>query len=122
MDELKDRELLPLILQNVFGILQRIPNGRRVFPERIIPRLKEVFGIGSGKGATERDSKKDAGLMVVLDNMNLIADSCSGMEFKDGTICQWKPLSLYLTFISRYSTPDSARAGFSHTLFGGCFP
>ncbi|KAJ5704712.1 hypothetical protein N7536_000401 [Penicillium majusculum] len=83
MDELKDRELLPLILQNVFGILQRIPNGRRVFPERIIPRLKEVFGIGSGKGATERDSKKDAGLMVVLDNMNLIADSCSGMEFKD---------------------------------------
>ncbi|KAJ5402930.1 uncharacterized protein N7487_008826 [Penicillium crustosum] len=83
MDELKDRELLPLILQNVFGILQRIPNARRVFPERIIPRLKEVFGIGSGKGAAERDSKKDAGLMVVLDNMNLIADSCSGMEFKD---------------------------------------
>ncbi|KXG52308.1 Armadillo-like helical [Penicillium griseofulvum] len=83
MDELKDRELLPLILQNVFGILQRIPNGRRVFPEKIIPRLKEVFGAGSGKGATERDSKKDAGLMVVFDNMKLIADNCSGMEFKD---------------------------------------
>ncbi|KAJ5373525.1 Armadillo-like helical [Penicillium concentricum] len=83
MDELKDRELLPLILQNVFGILQRIPNGRRVFPEKIIPRLKEVFGTGSGKGAAERDSKKDAGLMVVLDNMKLIADNCSGMEFKD---------------------------------------
>ena len=82
MDELKDRELLPLILQNVFGILQRIPNGRRVFPEKIIPRLKEVFGTDSGK--TERDSKKDAGLMVVLENMKLIADNCSGMEFKDG--------------------------------------
>ncbi|OGE50246.1 hypothetical protein PENARI_c017G08500 [Penicillium arizonense] len=81
MDELKDRELLPLILQNVFGILQRIPNGRRVFPEKIIPRLKEVFGTDSGK--TERDSKKDAGLMVVLENMKLIADNCSGMEFKD---------------------------------------
>ncbi|KAI3114828.1 hypothetical protein CBS147333_1983 [Penicillium roqueforti] len=83
MDELKDRELLPLILQNVFGILKRIPNGRRVFPEKIMPRLKEVFGAGSGKGAAERDSKKVAGLMVVLDNMKLIADNCSGMEFKD---------------------------------------
>ncbi|CAG8891299.1 unnamed protein product [Penicillium egyptiacum] len=83
MDELKDRELLPLILQNVFGILQRIPSGRRVLPEKIIPRLKEVFATSSGKGPAERDSKKDAGLMVVLDNMQLIADNCSGMEFKD---------------------------------------
>ncbi|KAJ5787383.1 hypothetical protein N7457_002373 [Penicillium paradoxum] len=83
MDELKDRELLPLILQNVFGILKRIPNGRRVFPEKIIPRLKEVFTNGSGKGPAERDSKKDAGLMVVLDNMKLIAGNCSGLEFKD---------------------------------------
>ncbi|KAG0156736.1 hypothetical protein PDIDSM_3917 [Penicillium digitatum] len=83
MDELKDRELLPLILQNMFCILQRIPNGRRVFPEKMIPRLKEAFGTGSGKGAAERDSKKDAGLLVVLDNMKLIADNCSGMEFKD---------------------------------------
>jgi SCY1-like protein 2 len=85
LDEMKDRELLPLLLQNVFGILQRIPNGRRTFPEKIIPRLKEVFGTASGKVAQERDSKKDAGLMVVLDNMKLIAENCSGMEFKDGT-------------------------------------
>lgn len=84
LDEMKDRELLSLLLQNVFGILQRIPNGRRTFPEKIIPRLKEVFGTASGKGAQERDSKKDAGLMVVLDNMKLIAENCSGMEFKDG--------------------------------------
>jgi len=84
LDEMKDRELLPLLLQNVFGILQRIPNERRVFPEKIIPRLKEVFGTASGKEAQERDSKKDAGLMVMLDNMKLIAENCSGMEFKDG--------------------------------------
>jgi SCY1-like protein 2 len=88
MDELKDRELLPLILQNVFGILKRIPNGRRIFPEKIVPRLKEVFAAGSGKASAERDSKKDAGLMVVLENMKLIADNCSGMEFKDGKCCQ----------------------------------
>ncbi len=85
LDEMKDRELLALLLQNVFGILKRIPNGRRTFPEKIIPRLKEVFGTGSAKAtAPERDSKKDAGLMVVLENMNLITENCSGMEFKDG--------------------------------------
>ncbi|OOQ86630.1 putative protein kinase Scy1 [Penicillium brasilianum] len=84
LDEMKDRELLPVILQNVFGILRRIPNGRRALSEKIIPRLKEVFGTGSGKpGSQERDSKKDAGLMVVLENMKLIADNCSGIEFKD---------------------------------------
>ncbi|KAJ5665636.1 uncharacterized protein N7477_008084 [Penicillium maclennaniae] len=44
LDEMKDRELLALLLQNVFGILLRIPNGRRIFPEKIMPRLKEVFG------------------------------------------------------------------------------
>ncbi|KAJ5653464.1 hypothetical protein N7490_000467 [Penicillium lividum] len=83
LDEMKDRDLLPLILQNVFGILQRIPNGRRVFPEKIIPCLKEVFGTIPGKTAQERDSKKDAGLMVVLDNMKLVAENCSGLEFKE---------------------------------------
>ncbi|KAJ5655579.1 hypothetical protein N7507_007529 [Penicillium longicatenatum] len=84
LDEMKDRDLLPLILHNVFGILQRIPNGRRAFPEKIIPRLKEVFGTVPGKSsAQERDSKKDAGLMVVLENMKLVAENCSGLEFKD---------------------------------------
>ncbi|KAJ6085912.1 hypothetical protein N7486_010193 [Penicillium sp. IBT 16267x] len=84
LDEMKDRDLLPLILHNVFGILQRVPNGRRAFPEKIIPRLKEVFGTVPGKVTPpERDSKKDAGLMVVLENMKLVAENCSGLEFKD---------------------------------------
>ncbi|KAJ5570400.1 uncharacterized protein N7459_009830 [Penicillium hispanicum] len=87
LEEMKDRELLPLILQNVFGILQRIPNGRRTFPEKIIPQLKEVFGTSPGKAPSqERDSKKDAGLMVVLENMQLISENCSGLEFKDGKL------------------------------------
>lgn len=85
LDEIKDRDLLPLILQNTFAILQRIPSASRAFPVRVIPQLKETFLTGSGKGAgQERDSKRDAGLMVVLDNMKVIADNCSGMEFKDG--------------------------------------
>ncbi|KAL4939767.1 hypothetical protein BDV06DRAFT_198122 [Aspergillus oleicola] len=82
LDEVKDRELLSLILQNVFAILQRIPNARRVLPEKVIPQLKEIFPVGRS-AAQERDSKKDAGLMVVLENMSVIAENCSGKEFKD---------------------------------------
>ncbi|KAB8076289.1 kinase-like domain-containing protein [Aspergillus leporis] len=82
LDELKDRELLPLVLQNVFAILQRIPNARRTLPEKVIPQLKEVFPIGKGY-AQERDSKKDAGLMVVLEHMKVVAENCSGKEFKE---------------------------------------
>lgn len=86
LEEMKDRELLPVILQNIFGILQRIPNARRTFPEKVIPRLREVFPASLGKGPQERDSKRDAGLMVILENMNIVADNCSGKEFKDGEI------------------------------------
>ncbi|PWY86306.1 kinase-like protein [Aspergillus heteromorphus CBS 117.55] len=82
LEEMKDRELLPLILGNVFAILQRIPNARRTFPERVIPQLKEAFPTGKG-APNERDSKRDAGLMVVLDNMKVVADNCSGKEFKE---------------------------------------
>ncbi|PWY93814.1 protein kinase Scy1 [Aspergillus sclerotioniger CBS 115572] len=82
LEETKDRELLPLILTNVFAILQRIPNARRTFPERVIPQLKEAFPTSKG-ALQERDSKKDAGLMVVLENMNVVSDNCSGNEFKE---------------------------------------
>lgn len=102
LDEVKDRDLLPLILQNTFTILQRVPNARRVFPEKVIPRLKETFPAGSGK-AQERDSKRDAGLMVVLDNMKIIADNCSGMEFKDGWSALFNLLILtWLTIVKTY--------------------
>lgn len=84
LDETKDRELLPLILQNVFGILKRIPSGRRIFPEKIVPRLKEIFPTSPGKPAVH-DSKRDAGLMILLENMSVVADNCSGRELKDGT-------------------------------------
>lgn len=85
LEEMKDRELLSLILQNIFKILKRLPNSHRIFPEKVIPRLKEIFLTGGDKGATqERDARRDAGLMVVLENMNIVAENCSGKEFKDG--------------------------------------
>ncbi|KAE8146246.1 kinase-like domain-containing protein [Aspergillus avenaceus] len=82
LDELKDRELLSLTLQNIFAILKRIPNVRRTLPEKVIPHLKEVFPTGKST-AQDRDPKKDAGLMVVLDNMKVVAAHCSGKDFKE---------------------------------------
>ena len=87
LEETKDRDLLSPVLQNAFAILKRIPSARRIFPEKIIPRLKDIFisPAGSGRGAVqERDSKKDAGLMIVLENMSTITENCSGKDLKDG--------------------------------------
>ncbi len=86
LDEMKDRELLSVVLQNVFKIIQLMPSGKRPFSEKVIPSLREIFiGNGSGKASTqERDSWKEAGIMVLLDNMQIIKDNSSGKEFKDG--------------------------------------
>jgi SCY1-like protein 2 len=86
LEETKDRELLALVLQNVFKIVSSLPSGKRVFTEKVIPRLRETFLSTAipGKGpAPERDSLKEAGLMVLLENMNIVAENSSGKEFKD---------------------------------------
>ncbi|KAI1366829.1 kinase-like domain-containing protein [Xylaria arbuscula] len=82
LEELKDKELLSLILQNVFKIFSLLPSSKRAFSERVRPRLKEIF-VDNVKQTQENDSARDAGLMVVLENTNLIAENCSGKEFKD---------------------------------------
>lgn len=85
LEETKDRDLLSPILQNIFHILKKVPNGRRVCPELIIPKLKEIFLTNGNKGAAqERDTTRDAGLMVVLENLGVIAENCSGKDFKEG--------------------------------------
>ncbi|KAF2428851.1 kinase-like protein [Tothia fuscella] len=85
LEEMKDRELISLILANVFKMIKIMPSGKRAFSEKIIPRLRDVFLTTSiAKGAApERDSSKEAGLMVLLENMNVIAENTSGNEFKD---------------------------------------
>jgi SCY1-like protein 2 len=85
LEEMKDRELLSLILQNIFKIIGLLPSGRRPFTEKIMPRLKEIFVVSSNiKGpAPERDPAKEAGLMVLLDHIKEISSNCSGKEFKD---------------------------------------
>ena len=85
LEETKDRELLSLILQNTFKIIGMLPSGKRTFTEKVIPRLREVFFTAGGKNnSSERDTAKEAGLVVVLENIALIAENCSGKEFKDG--------------------------------------
>jgi SCY1-like protein 2 len=89
LEEMKDRDLLSLILQNVFKIIELLPSARRPFTEKIMPRLKEIFvtassSKGESKGQAERDAAKEAGLMVLLENINTITSNCSGKEFKDG--------------------------------------
>lgn len=84
LEELKDKDLLSLILQNVFKIIDLLPSARRAFGEKVRPVLKEIFVVNA-KQNQEKDAARDAGLMVFLENLSLAADNSSGKEFKDGT-------------------------------------
>ncbi len=84
IDEMKDRELAPQILQNVFKIVELLPSAKRVFSDRVLPCLKEHFSAPGGKPATERDPPRDSALMVVLDRLPIVTQNTSGKEFKDG--------------------------------------
>jgi SCY1-like protein 2 len=89
LEETKDRELLSLVLQNSFTIIKIMPSGKRAFTEKVIPKLREVFSTQNATkspAADQRDSLKEAGLMIVLENMDIIGENCSGKEFKDGKL------------------------------------
>ncbi|KAG5995815.1 hypothetical protein E4U54_002765 [Claviceps lovelessii] len=82
LDELKDKELLSLILQNVFKIIELLPFARRIFGDKVRPMLKDIFVVNANK-SQEKDPARDAGLMVFLENLSLAAENSSGKEFKD---------------------------------------
>lgn len=87
LDEMKDKELIALILQNVFKMLKLMPSGKRAFTERVSPRLREIFLTPSATkkdAAPERDSAKEAGLVIILENMDIVSENTNGKEFKDG--------------------------------------
>ncbi len=83
LDEMKDKDLIPQILHNVFKIIELLPSGKRAFGDRVRPSLKEIF-VTNAKQTQEKDAARDAGLMIVLGHLSVIADNCSGKEFKDG--------------------------------------
>ncbi|KAB8437358.1 hypothetical protein FH972_025038 [Carpinus fangiana] len=84
LEESKDAELLSLILSNVFKAITMLPDGKRTFSERVVPALRSVFLTQTkGKAVQERDSAKEGGLMIVIENMSVVTANCSGKEFKD---------------------------------------
>jgi SCY1-like protein 2 len=87
IEELKDRDLLSLILQNVFKILDLLPSAKRAFSEKVRPSLREIFVVNA-KQTQEKDPARDAGLMVVLEHISSVSSNCSGKEFKDGKFSQ----------------------------------
>jgi len=98
LEEMKDRELLSLILQNIFKLIELLPSGRRPFTEKIIPRLREIFiPPSNSKTPPERDPAKEAGLVVLLEHIRPITSNCSGKEFKDGKL-HYLYTGLNLTF------------------------
>ena len=94
LDETVDSELLASILQIIFKLIKTLPSGQRAFTDRVLPRLGELFVPNPGKsGSSERNTTKEAGLVVLLENISVIADNCSGKEFRDGklpTSQSWK--------------------------------
>lgn len=83
LEELKDRDLLSLILQNVFKIIDLLPSARRAFGDKVRPALKTIFAVNARQGQ-DKDSARDAGLMVFLEHLPSAAENSSGKEFKDG--------------------------------------
>lgn len=85
LEETKDKDLLSLILQNVFKIIRILPSGKRAMTDKILPQLRETFLAGAVKtSAHERDTPKEAGLVVVIENVSLIGDNCNDKEFRNG--------------------------------------
>jgi SCY1-like protein 2 len=81
LEEMKDRELLAPIMTNVFAMIKPMPTGKRAFTDQVVPKLKEVFVLT--KPASERDTSREAGLMILLENMNVAAENCPGKEFRE---------------------------------------
>ncbi|EQL01093.1 protein kinase domain-containing protein ppk32 [Ophiocordyceps sinensis CO18] len=82
LEELKDRDLLSLILQNIFKIIELLPSARRAFGDKVRPALKTIFVVNAKQGQ-EKDAARDAGLMVFLEHLSSAAENSSGKEFKD---------------------------------------
>lgn len=101
LEETKDKELLSLILANVFKIIKILPTGKRAFMDTVIKYLRDIFLTSGKTSSVERDPAKEAGLVVILENMELIGGSCTGKEFKDGLLT-WSPWLTESNYVQTY--------------------
>ena len=109
LEEMKDKQLLGLILQNIFKIVDLLPSGKRSFTDKILPRFREIFLAKPAAGGTiERDTGKEAGLAVLLENLKIIVSNCSGKEFKDGIFVPFISLLPNETVLSLATFPSSS--------------
>ncbi|KAF8418111.1 kinase-like domain-containing protein [Tirmania nivea] len=100
VEELKDKELLPFLLPNIFSIIDNTPGGSRLFSERVLKRLKNIY-LPNGPSELPRSptptpiqatSKKttagigsslESGLVVILDHLPTIIAKTTATEFKE---------------------------------------
>ena len=115
LEEMKDKELLSLILANVFKIIDLLPSAKRAFSDRVRPAIKDIF-VTNAKQAEEKDPAKDAGLMVVLEHMSSIANNSSGKEFKDGGFAKSTHTYIATNLRSRYTTNHHGGNYVSHAF------
>lgn len=80
LEEMKDKELLAPVLIDVFEMIKTMSNGKPALTEQVVPRLREVFIMNR---PADRDASREAGLMIVLQSMPVIASNCAGKEFRD---------------------------------------
>ncbi|MCJ1419060.1 hypothetical protein MMC32_005411 [Xylographa parallela] len=84
LEETKDRELLALVLTNVFKVVEILPSRQRTFTDTVLPQLRDIFHSPTSKASPgDRDVTKEPALMVVLDKIGFMAENCSGKSFKD---------------------------------------
>jgi SCY1-like protein 2 len=80
LEEMKDKDLIAPIMTNMFAMIKAMPSGKRSFTEKVVPKLREIFITNR---SAERDTATEAGLMILLENMQTVAENCSGKEFRD---------------------------------------
>nr|POE49325.1 protein kinase domain-containing protein ppk32 [Quercus suber] len=103
LEEMKDRELLAPIMANMFAMVKAMPAGKRVFTQTVVPKLREVF---LANKTPEKDTSKDAGLVILLENMQTAAENCQGKEFRDDIL----PIILLALESTTHGLVDSALA------------
>ena len=86
MEEVKDREILSLILQNTLKICQHLPPSSTAFAEVVLPKLRVVFLTNNTAKAqsVRNDTSNDAGIVMILENLAEVSKKCSRKQFKDG--------------------------------------